>query len=1394
MKNIFEQSNEKQLPLFSLEADVCQKLQDCTKKNVPSFNHFCRLTFRQFLEKNHLYFDLQRTSNHETLVSIRRAKRNKCSRSKQKAKSADSGSSQNVTRPPDLDSTPTTEENLKQLEDPGEESWRKVRSKRTCKQDIKTEKDELQVFCKNVQEASENQRSKEDLQDERFIKELLQTPMDNFDKVFFVRSEEQYRNDNLKCTLDIVSLWNTPNRDRVFIVIGVQAKSKQPHKVVGLRQSREEDFFPSLFHSELFQLQPRFSYKEFDYSGKLIGVITIESNYGQGFPCLVMTNDKAPRLLKDQLWARKERKNVLISPSDIYTSHIHAWFLKVTKHTKKRPKDSTQEQASPPGLDHLPSDASCPMPRSDSCAQDEESGNLQSTDEQGATDELQKLIKALDFFRKGHFVLMCGSLNTQSQNVEVLSNAPWLAVYDFDFRGRDAGLLGVLEDSIKTQRNLSVLTWCDPHRSLRERGTQWWSMRGRRDVPDSIIADKSYTHVEWFKRVRGKVEQLCVELARFSEDCAVLTFLILWPASETEGSCIQKFLSRLQDYEHLEVKIALCYTDFKTDPSSNMDIQMIQRDFGKSLQVFRVSLRDICTEVKRLVGNSTSPPVYRHTLPAAESGTATISEKDAVWLKEDLDVLYLQSPHITLTADDLKKEAENFFRGGTINWYVWYDIGSNYLDVERSISKELIDHIRDLYINDCKTGAVTLFHAPGSGGSTMAQQVLWNLRDKAPCVQVKRRSGSSMEELADRLIFLHCQTHLPVVVLLDGEDEPRLKSLSKQLARNTVVMLNVKRFTSTIPESGQKSNGESKFYLSGIVKKQESRNLVLRFSERCENDQVKMSALTKLDEDVQEERDKHQMYEYGMTVYHHEFKGVRAYVRGYLQLDKNPGKELQRWQKCLAFLSLVYYYGQTSLPGQFFTSLLGKPSNYTVEMEDFAHEARMFIVQDVNAGKGLCFRICHYFVAKEVLEQILNRNFDRQQNNLCSTERLSKGARRNLKDFCIEFINHAVKGKAKKALTGHTTTYILAKTFIFRDYREMSAIETQESHTLRKSQFSQIMTDLDSDPPYYGRVEVLEKLCAMFPDDPNFRAHLGRFYTCCRPEEEDKAEKHFTEALRLCHSRRDSTDQYELEERSKLTLMRIYHMYGSFFQARLAKDITSRKDIATLSGDPTRLQKLLEEIVLNACRACDNFVLCRDNTPGGHEENYTYSNEIHVRLQICDFVKKFYPGQMQAFLSRRNQGPIYEFVRESVTEIEDLIMECYNVVYLDNVLHLQKQVHWFNELFRGCTTELKHLARDDDLTSLRMNITAKKLQYRDPDNIVSVESTKMPHAEVENLVKMLEDIFHHENLYRDNLKSKLELDYKDWILAIRNPNFQRVSQYSEWVFIYLFIYLFIEGL
>ncbi|XP_025092691.1 uncharacterized protein LOC112563148 [Pomacea canaliculata] len=244
--------------------------------------------------------------------------------------------------------------------------------------------------------------------------------------------------------------------------------------------------------------------------------------------------------------------------------------------------------------------------------------------------------------------------------------------------------------------------------------------------------------------------------------------------------------------------------------------------------------------------------------------------------------------------------------------------------------------------------------------------------------------------------------------------------------------------------------------------------------------------------------------------------------------------------------------------------------------------------------------------------------------------------------------------------------------------------------------------------------------------------------------------------------------------------MHIHHMFGMLFQRRVAK-YTGRnpEDGPQQPTNAAQFQERLDEIVQNANKACSNFMLCREYTPRGHEDCYQYINEINVRLQTCEFVRRFFKGGMPAYLSERKSGQNVDFIRESVTEIEDLIMECYNVVLLHiHDISLQKAVLWYADLFHGCSDQLRALVVDDSLSSRRFELIAKKLEFSRKDNFTCVDASVSP-EKIASLVQVLESIFDHEKMYNDSPKCKIELDYKDWLMAIRNPCLQRVYTLEE---------------
>ena len=1337
LKEILDQSPNGEEALHTLGEKLCEKLRAVQETHIVSFQDYVGMSVKQFLINKACYFQMTNRGNNIMVSNV-------------------------ICEPFDDASLPVDQEtrsnDAKAMfgEDPacGSQSveWEEVLSKK--KKQTKRRKQK--------EKATSNQEQAMPAQGDPFITNHLKKPPGT---TLIFRPSGYRRDQAIDFTTDVVSLWNTPNRNRSYIILGVQTRSSLPHQVVGLKSAASAEFYYALFLRQLFQSVPRFNYRETLYHGKRVGIITVEKSTESGFPSIVQSDDKSPKLKKNQLWVRNGARNTTVESSDVaQIGQIFSWFQKTP--AQQRAGDSTVPQNRFATL----VSAQPPAPETPETAGPKELSKTSDSAPvlQHGTVETSELMEALTHFKRGHFVLLCGSLLNTCINLEALSHAPFIAVYDFDVKGRETGLLAYLEGSLKKKRSLVLFTWMDPHTGITERGTQWWSLRGRSDVPDSNLSEM--TLPKWTKRVRDKMEKLCIELQRFNEDYSNLTLIVLWPAQEVEIACMQKFLSKLQEY--IQSTVVLWFTDQETQDSDAREVKNIQADFEDSVKIFHHSLEDFCTELS-VSFSRVSPGTFEHRLPALDGTTVVVTPEEAAWLQQDCEVLYIDNPYTQtdLTAEILKAEADRFFRGGSINWFIRYDTGSNCFDVERSISKPIMKHIQTAYIEGGRSGTVRLYHAPGSGGSTMSQRILFDLHEIAPCVHIKQRSGSSTEELADRLYFLCDRTRMPLVVLLDGEDEQKLKQLLTQVRRNTIVALYVRRFPYAIDESRQCNESESKFYLDGFVTKQESRNLVLQFTTRCDGIKKKLNGLKKLDMQVQKEQQKHQMFEYGLTVYDSEFQGVKAYVRGYLQIEQNKGIGLWPWQKCLGYLALVYHYGQSSLPCKFIGSLMGQSDTLTIE--ELPYQVKMLVVPDVNEGKSHHVRIMHFVIATEILEQILSSSSERHYSG---KEKLSREAKCNLKDFCIDFLSQIVKDDTKSSLTGQTVMYILTKTFIFRDYTDVIDIETQT----RKAhpQFSQLMQDLDSHPPFHGRHEVLMKLCETFPDNPNFKAHLGRFFTLCRPEEEEEAEKNFKEAIKL-GTERDSRKSPVPDECYDLDLMHIYHMYGYFFQRRISRK-TSRAEVAMCGGDSGALQRKMDEVIFDAEQACQNFALCRHHSPPANKEAYQYFNEIDVRLQTCRFIRNSFPGGIQAVLqSWQHFGTCYRFVKNSISEVEDLIMECYNYILMENISDLQLRVRLFNSLFRGCVTELQAVGEEDQVALLRLSITTKKLQIDRADTVVSVESQQMSSAEIENIVSILESIFEYERVNRDLVKSKLELDYRDWILAIRNPNFRPVNFVSS---------------
>ncbi|KAJ8305815.1 hypothetical protein KUTeg_016360 [Tegillarca granosa] len=1180
--------------------------------------------------------------------------------------------------------------------------------------------------------------------------------------LFILSSDSCYVNNCFKFMLDIVSMWNTPNRTTSYIVIGVDPKSALPRRLIGIQCRRENTFYQELFDSAYFNLRPKFKYFEVEFESKYFGIIEIPTSSGCGSPSITKSKgfyEDTCYFEPNQLWYHTDKGPKCCIMTDMQTGLIYRWFLTTEGDDSKKSSSQKSEKLIP---------VKKVKDISTKNAGTSTSSSSTFSDDIHVYNKPELFSKEMGNFSKNNYVLVAGDFVLGMKHLEAISLVPWVAVYDFDICSRDNGLLCANEESLRKRRSLHISHLKARPPSLSESGTVWTLLRGSRDIPESRIENENDCRL-WYKHAKTYLKNHIEQLQKFACDYTVLNIIFFWPKNEFLAQFMHKFLSKIDDEIEPTPKLVLCLPSTPKEDKGKSVYEFLCNEYGDHLSIMKMDIDKVCLEIKHCLQNQLLQQNVKYELPTSDgSQNPCIKESEAAWLKEDIDVLYLQNVFkikgVPITLDKLKEETEQFFKGGNLQWGTWYECGTG-LDVDRDIKGNIITKINNL-LEENKSNMFSLFHEPGSGGTTLAQRILWEYHSLYPSCQIRLNTSSSVNDIAEKIEYLHSKTHKQIIMMVDGEDDIKMKTLMR-IIRNgpaVVIAIYVKRFSEKISDI----QSRNEVLLKGNVSSREAKRLALQFSSRCDDDN-KRKSLEKLSKDV-ENKINHCLYEFGLTTYLHEFKGVSAFVKGYLNLNQN--RELLPWQKILGYLSLVYYYGQTSLPCQFFSQLLRLSSNYDVTFEDLGHPVEKFVVPSINEGRSKNIRICHFLIAKEILEQILSRHTVKAEDREVD---LSYAARKNLADFCMEFIEYASKKKSK---VSSNILHILTKTFIFRDSKYVSKHTEQ---TKKRPIISKVLSDICSKPPLFTeRLRVLEKLTSSFPLDPNFHAHLGRFYAYCRPDDEKKAEKCFAKALELCNDYIKDKDICDIDERWRLSFMHIYHMYGTVLQKRISK-VTGSIDQAEKECD---LLAQLDEVVELAETACLYFQQCREFAPPGNETTAGHVGEITVRLHVCDFVQKNFERTnkcrgIQKFLSayekEKRQG--VDFVKHSVSLIDSLIMECYTEIDEDDHTDypLQKVVLWYNNLFQPQNVDLEKFATGDDIFSHRLRIAAKKLQYSQChkgesftllDNITSAEDLK-------DIVYHYEEIFKSVSSSSVDKKSNklLERDYIEWLFAIRHKLF-----------------------
>ncbi|XP_069110561.1 uncharacterized protein [Argopecten irradians] len=945
-----------------------------------------------------------------------------------------------------------------------------------------------------------------------------------------------------------------------------------------------------------------------------------------------------------------------------------------------------------------------------------------------------------DFLKKvGHFqesesayVLMISKLN-KTKHETALANIPWLCVFDFDTESFSNGLINRVEDTYRKHRTLMSCTWQDQP-SITSSGTEWCFVLGSTHNPDSKTPSGNCK--QWYFKVQDHLTNHVKNLATFLDTVVPLTVVMFWPEDTITGFQFEKVLSCINYHVR-----PLPYIVIAGCPPREHDLLIEQISPDYSLQEkFDHVLHDMSSNLGRVQ----SGKQLQYSLPTDDGTLGTdISESNAADLKEDMHVLYCDNPYRVDWADLNKPEDEErlFFKGGTLSWQTYYDYGPEHFYEPRDLLFDILTTIKRDYLEKFQSGIIKLYHEPGAGGTTLGQKILWDLHESTPCLQIRSDASSSIRDIAEKIEFLYKKTYLPIVIMLDGPDEKIFDQLKCHLKTITVVFLLLKRVTDHIDESCFHSN---QFLLRGTLSPKEAKRICPKFRRFCDNN-AKKDQLQQLQDEVIAGQ-KHHMIEFGLVTYLDEYTGVAAYVAEYLRLNSKADLEsLENFQKVLGYIALVQFYGQVAMPIQLFSKMLGT-SEEKISLKQLPKSVQEFIVMEDKKRNSI--RICHYLIAKEILEQILART----QSSIKGLE-LSRAAKQNLQPFVLMFISDL---KSRQTAIGQKSSRavfeIILQTFIHRDHKMMN--DSDDPLKSQATRLSRLIESIPSEQPFTERLEVLKSLANTFPDNPSLWAHLGRAYAFFRLHEVDKIENFFQKAFSLCKDDNNNDDSH--------ILSCIYHMHGMFYLKKIVRRIEQSRKIK----HEMSFQEEIRKMTRDADTGCLAFEESTKRSYAGFQESFGRMGEISIRLEICNLLKCHYNfTKIQQLLEKSQNETICTFVKESLLKIQQLFMQCHNVVdsaHADG--NFYAKVERYNEIFKGMIpqTYIDLVKVPDTIATRREVVASIKNKYGGLKHIGTVDDIT-EEADINQVILLLQ-----KNIEEDGRHS-LDFDYLDWIYATRNP-------------------------
>lgn len=394
--------------------------------------------------------------------------------------------------------------------------------------------------------------------------------------------------------------------------------------------------------------------------------------------------------------------------------------------------------------------------------------------------------------RNYQYILVTDALSQENLDCfSILRSVPWKMVLDFDPMSEEKGFYREFTShegqgnlvSMVTPAEMKPKSMINLAREIDCSKIQWLFVNGR----SSDAGGKQQEFPEWeatsVKEISRFFGCYC-DPDKFDRQKPVVCLIL--PFNQRTVPYLERTLGRL--FENFVDQFRLEVVSFKQKQQLSVLGQVKIRLIDLPPDLVHLGL-------KQMLCLSSS---QQYRMPSSQAKVyAELSEKEYLYLKEHLELLYdsceeLPVPNNSSEEDvHLQKFLEEhrrlFISGNPISFASLYD---NH-DAKREIENDIRTHVQRLLDKSLtKSVIVEIKHLPGTGGTTIARRVMWDLHKAYPCAFIEinphlyyDEDNSYAAKLADRIAALEEICHTSPVILIDGKQSRAIEGLSNKLVR-----------------------------------------------------------------------------------------------------------------------------------------------------------------------------------------------------------------------------------------------------------------------------------------------------------------------------------------------------------------------------------------------------------------------------------------------------------------------------------------------------------------------------------------------------------------------------------------------------------------------------------